>query len=234
MTPPTVNAVYSRSQNKIVFPAGILQPPFYDAGAATPVNYGAIGTVIGHELTHGFDDQGRQFDAKGNLRDWWTPADAKGSRSAPPASSTSTRSFAVAGDDTHRRQADARREHRRQRRPAVGAMALPGRSRRDARRRRWTASRPISVSSSASRSRGARRRPRSQSVRTPSPTRTPPTATASTASFEHAGVPEGIRLQGRRADGPRERVPRLVTRGGEFNLVDLPKTVVLKAYRTHA
>ncbi len=77
MTPPTVNAYYDPQMNNINFPAGILQPPFYDNRADDPVNYGAIGMVIGHELTHGFDDQGRQFDAQGNLRDWWTPADAK-------------------------------------------------------------------------------------------------------------------------------------------------------------
>lgn len=75
MTPPTVNAYYSPQQNNINFPAGILQPPFFSASADMAVNYGAIGSVIGHELTHGFDDQGRQFDANGNLRDWWTPRD---------------------------------------------------------------------------------------------------------------------------------------------------------------
>ena len=77
MSQPTVNAYYEPSQNDINFPAGILQPPFYDNAVDDAVNYGAIGAVIGHELTHGFDDQGRQFDAKGNLRDWWTAEDAK-------------------------------------------------------------------------------------------------------------------------------------------------------------
>jgi putative endopeptidase len=76
MTAPTVNAFYQASLNSINFPAGILQPPFFDADADDPVNYGAIGAVIGHEMSHGFDDRGRQFDAKGNLRDWWTTADA--------------------------------------------------------------------------------------------------------------------------------------------------------------
>ena len=76
MTPPTVNAYYSPSMNEIVFPAGILQPPFYNPKADDAVNYGGIGAVIGHEMTHGFDDQGRQSDAKGNLRDWWTKEDA--------------------------------------------------------------------------------------------------------------------------------------------------------------
>ncbi|HWF91711.1 MAG TPA: M13 family metallopeptidase [Terriglobales bacterium] len=77
MTPPTVNAYYDPSYNEIVFPAGILQPPFFDKNADEAVNFGAIGMVIGHELTHGFDDQGRQFDPQGNLHDWWTEQDAK-------------------------------------------------------------------------------------------------------------------------------------------------------------
>jgi endothelin-converting enzyme/putative endopeptidase len=77
MTPPTVNAYYDPQMNNINFPAGILQPPFFDKLADDATNYGAIGAVIGHELTHGFDDQGRQFDPKGNLNDWWTAADAK-------------------------------------------------------------------------------------------------------------------------------------------------------------
>jgi endothelin-converting enzyme/putative endopeptidase len=77
MTPPTVNAYYSSLQNNINFPAGILQPPFYNNSADMAVNFGAIGVVIGHELTHGFDDSGRQFDGDGNLRDWWTAKDAE-------------------------------------------------------------------------------------------------------------------------------------------------------------
>ncbi len=77
MTPPTVNAYYDPSMNDINFPAGILQPSFYDSKQDDAVNYGHIGAVIGHELTHGFDDEGRKFDAKGNMTDWWTPEDAK-------------------------------------------------------------------------------------------------------------------------------------------------------------
>ena len=77
MTPPTVNAYYDPQMNNINFPAGILQPPFFSKESDDATNYGAIGAVIGHELTHGFDDQGRQFDPKGNLQDWWTAADAK-------------------------------------------------------------------------------------------------------------------------------------------------------------
>ena len=77
MTPPTVNAGYHPLRNDISFPAGILQPPFFDKDIDDPVNFGGIGAVIGHEMTHGFDDQGRQFAADGNLTDWWTEADGK-------------------------------------------------------------------------------------------------------------------------------------------------------------
>jgi endothelin-converting enzyme/putative endopeptidase len=76
MTPPTVNAYYDPQMNDINFPAGVLQPPLYDPKMDDAPNYGNTGATIGHELTHGFDDQGRQFDAKGNLRDWWTGEDA--------------------------------------------------------------------------------------------------------------------------------------------------------------
>jgi putative endopeptidase len=77
MTPPTVNAYYNPTMNEIVFPAGILQFPFFDNAADDAVNYGGIGAVIGHEMTHGFDDEGRQYDAEGNLKDWWTEEDGQ-------------------------------------------------------------------------------------------------------------------------------------------------------------
>jgi putative endopeptidase len=77
MTPPTVNAYYNPQLNEIVFPAGILQPPFFDFQADDALNYGAMGAIIGHEMTHGFDDEGSQFDAQGNMKNWWTPEDQK-------------------------------------------------------------------------------------------------------------------------------------------------------------
>src|SRR5258707_12093264 len=77
MTPPTVNAYYNPAQNNINFPAGILQPPFFDKAEDEAVNFGGIGVVIGHELSHGFDDQGSKFDGAGNLSNWWTDADRK-------------------------------------------------------------------------------------------------------------------------------------------------------------
>src|SRR4029079_2067622 len=75
MTPPTVNAYYNPAINEIVFPPGSMQPPFFSVGFDDAINYGAMGSVIGHEMTHGFDDQGRQYDASGNLANWWTDAD---------------------------------------------------------------------------------------------------------------------------------------------------------------
>jgi len=77
MTPPTVNAYYNASMNEIVFAAGILQPPFFSAGQDDAANYGGVGSVIGHEMTHGFDDEGRQYDEKGNLTNWWSPESAR-------------------------------------------------------------------------------------------------------------------------------------------------------------
>ncbi len=101
MTPPTVNASYSSSLNQIQFPAGILQPPFFDAKADDAVNYGAIGAVIGHEMTHGFDDSGRQFDATGNLRDWWTPEDAAKYKSAAQLVVEQFNGYTVVDDQSH-------------------------------------------------------------------------------------------------------------------------------------
>jgi putative endopeptidase len=96
MTPPTVNAYYDAQMNNINFPAGILQPPFYDNQIDDAVNFGGIGMVIGHELTHGFDDQGRQFDANGNLKDWWTPEDAREFEQRAACVADEYSSFAVA------------------------------------------------------------------------------------------------------------------------------------------
>ena len=92
MTPMTINAYYNPPMNEIVFPAAIMQPPFFDPNADAALNYGAIGAVIGHEISHGFDDQGRQYDATGALRDWWTPADGTAftARADAPRSSSTT------------------------------------------------------------------------------------------------------------------------------------------------
>jgi putative endopeptidase len=101
MTPPTVNAYYNPIQNEIVFPAGILQPPVFDPNADDAVNYGGMGAVIGHEMTHGFDDSGRQFDAQGNLRDWWTASDAAAYKTRAQLVSDQFDSYTVLDSATH-------------------------------------------------------------------------------------------------------------------------------------
>ena len=98
MTPPTVNAYYRPPMNDINFPAGILQPPFYSVSMDDAVNYGGIGVVIGHELTHGFDDQGRKYDASGNFRDWWTPEDGKQFEDRADCTATEYSSFVAVKD----------------------------------------------------------------------------------------------------------------------------------------
>jgi len=100
MTPPTVNAYYDPNMNEIVFPAGILQPPFFEATADDALNYGGIGAVIGHEMTHGFDDQGAQYDAQGNLHNWWTADDLKNFKERTACIEKQFDSFVVA-DDLH-------------------------------------------------------------------------------------------------------------------------------------
>lgn len=98
MTPPTVNAYNNSSMNEIVFPAGIMQPPFYDPNADDAVNYGGMGAVIGHEITHGFDDHGSKFDGKGNLKDWWTPADLQNFNARAKCVSDQFDGYVVDGD----------------------------------------------------------------------------------------------------------------------------------------
>ena len=172
MTPPTVNAYYNPRRNEIVFPAGILQPPFFDPNADDAVNYGAIGAVIGHEMTHGFDDQGRKSDAEGNLRDWWTPEDA-----AKYTEQRDTRGEAVRRVRGRRlaarqRQAHAGREPRRPRRPHRSPTERSSARCRASRARRSTASRRSSASSSPSRRSGGRRSGPSAKRCSSSPTRT--------------------------------------------------------------
>ncbi|HTQ62299.1 MAG TPA: M13 family metallopeptidase [Candidatus Solibacter sp.] len=98
MTPPTVNAYNNSSMNEIVFPAGILQPPFYDPKADDAVNYGGMGAVIGHEITHGFDDHGSQFDGRGDLKNWWTPDDLKNFKERAACVQTQFDNYVVDGD----------------------------------------------------------------------------------------------------------------------------------------
>jgi predicted metalloendopeptidase len=101
LTPPTVNAYYNSSLNEIVFPAGILQPPFFNPNADDAINYGGIAAVIGHEMTHGFDDQGAKFDAQGNLKNWWSDEDLKRFQERSDCVVTQFDSFVVDGDLHH-------------------------------------------------------------------------------------------------------------------------------------
>ena len=113
MTPQTVNAYYNSVNNEIVFPAAILQPPFYNPQADDAVNYGAIGAVIGHEISHGFDDQGRKSDGAGNLRDWWTPQDAAAFEQRATMLAEQYGAFEPLPGAAGERPAYAGREHRR-------------------------------------------------------------------------------------------------------------------------
>ena len=141
MTPPTVNAYYDPQNNNINFPAGILQPPFYDNKMDEAVNYGAIGAVIGHELTHGFDDEGGRFDAKGNLDNWWTEADAKAFEERTNCIAEAVLGVQRNSGSEAERQAHPRRERRRQRRTPNRVYGADGYARRQEARERSTASR---------------------------------------------------------------------------------------------
>ncbi len=113
MSPQTVNAYYDSSLNEIVFPAAILQPPFFDPNADDAVNYGGIGAVIGHEISHGFDDQGSKYDATGALKNWWTPDDRKNFDARTNALAKQFNRYSPLPGHVRERPADAGREHRR-------------------------------------------------------------------------------------------------------------------------
>ena len=117
MLPQEVNAYYNPLNNEIVFPAAILQPPFFDPNADAAVNYGAIGAVIGHEIGHGFDDQGRKFGPDGSLTDWWTEQDDKAFTAAHAQADQAVLRLRSAARTERQRREHARREHRRSRRP---------------------------------------------------------------------------------------------------------------------
>ena len=117
MTPMTINAYSNSTMVEIVFPAAILQPPFFDPNADPAVNYGGIGAVIGHEMSHQFDDQGAKYDLHGNLIDWWTPGDRKKFQSRLDKFGKQYRRLRAAARAARQRQADDGRERRRPRRP---------------------------------------------------------------------------------------------------------------------
>ena len=126
MTPPTVNAYYDSLMNDINFPAGILQPPLFDPESDDAPNYGDTGATIGHELTHGFDDEGRQFDAQGNLRDWWTPADSKEFEKRASCIADAVFPIHRSGSHQNQWQADAGRGCRRPGRIDSGLHGMAG------------------------------------------------------------------------------------------------------------
>ena len=160
MTAPTVNAFYSSSFNTINFPAGILQPPFYDPAWDDALNYGAIGAVIGHEMTHGFDDRGRQFDGDGNLRDWWTGADANRYKERAARVATQFNGYAAV-DTVHVNGKLTLGENIADLGGLAVATPPSRRPRRASRESSWTGSRPSSASFFRGRACGARwRRPR--------------------------------------------------------------------------
>ena len=136
MTPQTVNAYYNPGMNEIVFPAAILQPPFFDAEADDAANYGGIGAVIGHEIGHGFDDQGAKYDGDGNLVDWWTDDDRAefGARTKALIEQYDEYVPERAGRPPRERRLHRRREHRRPRRAVDRAAGLPAVAERPSRR----------------------------------------------------------------------------------------------------
>ena len=155
MTPQTINAYYNPTFNEVVFPAAILQPPFFDPHADPAVNYGGIGAVIGHEMGHGFDDQGSKSDARGVLHTWWDAADTAAFKQRTDSLAAQYDEFDGAAGAERQRTPDARGEHRRPGRD-VGGATTPITARSAASRRRClTGSRAISASSCRSRRSGA-------------------------------------------------------------------------------
>ena len=173
-TPQTVNASYSATNNEITFPAGILQPPFFDLDADDAINYGAIGAVIGHEISHGFDDQGRKSDGDGNLRDWWTAEDAKRFDERAAKLGAQFESYTPLPGHEDQRPPDDGREHRRLERHRGRLSRLQDLAERQAGAGRSAASPAISASSSATRRSGASSRATRRCAISCSPTRTRP------------------------------------------------------------
>ena len=213
MTPPTVNAYYNPQMNDINFPAGVLLPPLYDPKLDAAPNYGNTGGTIGHELTHGFDDEGRQFDAAGNLRNWWTPEDDKEFRQAGRLRGRPVRPVHGGGRPQDQQPAHPRRGRRRPRRadPRLPRLA-GGDPRPDAR----SPGRPDAAAALLRRLRavGLRRRPSGGAA----PLRPHQPALAERGADQrrggqHAGVRGGLRLQAGPAhdQGAGEGLPDLVT-----------------------
>jgi predicted metalloendopeptidase len=209
MTPPTSNAYYNPLLNEIVFPAGILQPPGFDPEAVDAVNYGAIGVVIGHEISHGFDDQGAQYDALGRLSNWWTDADLKSFQQRTQCVVDQFEGYFIEPSIHHNGKlvlgeaigdlAGARIAYRALEK-AVAAPLTPGDEERLLRREAV-----------------ARRRDPPRDAAADGAGRPPPDSEVSRrrTALQRARVPEGVQLPGERAHGPAEgtALPGLVARG---------------------
>ena len=216
MTPPTVNAYYNPSMNDINFPAGILQSPFYASNATDAENYGHIGGIVGHELTHGFDDEGRQFDGNGNLADWWTAEDAKKFEAMTDCEVKEYGGFTAVDEvkvngkltlgentadngglrlalmaflaDAKRKGIDLTAKDARRLHPDAAVLPRP---------------RPELV-----RRRPSRASPPASADRSPLATQVP----HQRRHPEHARIRQGLRLQSRPAHDARQRLPRLVSK----------------------
>ena len=213
MSPPTVNAYYDPQMNNINFPAGILQPPFFDNRMDDAVNFGGIGMVIGHELTHGFDDSGRQFDAEGNLKDWWTEQDGKEFEKRAACFVEEYSAFTAVGDVKVNGELTLGENAADNGGLRIAYMALMdalGDKAPAAHRRLHGRAAPLPGAGPGL----VRQRLRSGGA--PARVDRPPFAPevpGQRRGRQHAGVPEGVRLQGGIADGPGQPLPRLV-RGG--------------------
>ena len=201
MTPPTVNAYYDPQMNDINFPAGVLQPPLFDPKMDDAPNYGNTGATIGHELTHGFDDEGRQFDAQGNLKDWWTKKDAAEFEKRANCVSDQYSQYTVVDDIKDQRQADAGRRCGGSGRNVPGVPGLEARHRRaesaaDGRPH----SRPALL-----RRHGAmglrRRAPGEQAAECDHQSAFAAGISDQRRGIEHAGIRAGVLVQGGPADG---------------------------------
>ena len=212
MTPPTVNAYYSPDRNNINFPAGILQPPFYRSGRDAAVNYGAAGGVIGHELTHGFDDQGRKFDGGGNLRDWWTPADGKAYDERATCVADQYSGYAVDGE-THVNGRLTLGENTADngglRLALMAYLAGPG-AKNTSKIDGFTPEQRVFLGWAQVWCENAR--PESGAAEGGDQPALVEQVPRQRAGVEHAGVSESVLVQGERADGAHQRVPGLVRR----------------------
>ena len=219
MSPPTVNAYYRPPMNDINFPAGILQPPFYDNNIDDAVNYGGIGAVIGHELTHGFDDQGSQFDSVGNFKSWWTPEDRAEFDKRTQCIADQYESY-VAVDDVHLKGRLTLGENTADN----GGVRISYLALQNTMKDKGGAPAAIDGFTPEQRfflayrsdlvpERYAGKLARARIDRS---------ALAGTVpgewrGLELDGIPEGLRLQGRSADGERERLPRVVRVSSDCN-----------------